>query len=92
MLAGRTVADSQRLQVALGKLRLASGHFQGTLLAVDPHRVLSHGKTIVVTYYNAPNADQLRRHYERLPHKLQPDNISPNIPWLYGYKLDFRFR
>ena len=48
--------------------------------------------TILVTYYNAPNADQLRRHYEHLPDKLQQDNIRPNIPWLYGYKLDFRFR
>ena len=44
LLAQRTVADSQRLQVALGKLRLASGHFQGKLLAVDPHRVLSHSR------------------------------------------------
>ena len=30
------------MQVALGKLRLASGHFQGRLLAIDPHRVRSH--------------------------------------------------
>ena len=48
--------------------------------------------TILITYYNAPNANQLRRHYEDLPDKLQQNNISPNIPWLYGYKLDFRFR
>ncbi len=48
--------------------------------------------TIVVTYYNAPNADQLREHYEDLPAKLEAQNISPEVPWLYGYKLDFRFR
>jgi hypothetical protein len=32
------------LQVALGKLRLASGHFQGNLVAIDPHRMRSHSK------------------------------------------------
>ncbi len=48
--------------------------------------------TIVVTYYNAPNAAQLREHYENLPQKLMRDDICPVVPWLYGYKLDFRFR
>lgn len=48
--------------------------------------------TILVTYYNAPNADQLRASYEDLPHKLQQENINPAVPWLYGYKIDFRFR
>jgi hypothetical protein len=48
--------------------------------------------TIIVTYYNAPNKDQLRRHYERLPQKLLQEGVSPGIPWLYGYQLDFRFR
>lgn len=48
--------------------------------------------TIVVTYYNAPNAEQLRDHYEHLPAKLAQQNINPEIPWLYNYKLDFRFR
>jgi hypothetical protein len=47
--------------------------------------------TIVVTYYNAPNADRLRLHYEHLPEKLADENIRPEIPWLFGYKLDFRF-
>jgi hypothetical protein len=48
--------------------------------------------TIVVTYYNAPNADQLRAFYEDLPDKLARENIQPEIPWLFNYKLDFRFR
>jgi hypothetical protein len=47
---------------------------------------------ITVTYYNAPNAESLRTHYEELPAKLAADGISPEIPWLYNYKLDFRFR
>lgn len=48
--------------------------------------------TILVTYYNAPNEAQLRAHYENLPQKLCAQNINPQVPWLYGFKLDFRFR
>ena len=48
--------------------------------------------TIVVTYYNAPNAQRMRDHYEDLPKKLTKKSINPEIPWLYNYKLDFRFR
>ena len=44
LLAARSVADSLHFQVALGKIRRASGHFQGRLLAVDPHRVRSFSK------------------------------------------------
>jgi hypothetical protein len=47
--------------------------------------------TILVTYYNAPNAEVLRTHYEGLPKKLSQEGINPEIPWLYNYKLDFRF-
>jgi Transposase DDE domain len=48
--------------------------------------------TIVVTYYNAPDAQLLRTHYEGLPDKLVNQHIDPRIPWLYNFKLDFRFR
>jgi hypothetical protein len=48
--------------------------------------------TIIVTYYNAPDAELLRKHYEDLPAKLTAEGAGPGIPWLYGFKLDFRFR
>ena len=44
LLGARSVGDSLRFQVTLGKIRRASGHFQGRLLAVDPHRVRSFSK------------------------------------------------
>jgi len=44
LLAARTVADSLHFQVALGKIRRASGHFRGRLIAIDPHRVRSFTK------------------------------------------------
>jgi hypothetical protein len=48
--------------------------------------------TIVVTYYNAPTAPALRSAYAGLPAKLTAEGIDPRIPWLYNFKLDFRFR
>lgn len=44
LLEELTVNDAMQLQVALGKIRLASGEFRGKLLAVDPHRTISHSK------------------------------------------------
>jgi hypothetical protein len=48
--------------------------------------------TILVTFYNAPNTERLRQHYEHLPEKLLEQNIDPHIPWLYNFTLDFRFK
>lgn len=50
------------------------------------------GNRIVVTYYNTPDAERLRKHYEDLPKRLAAEQVDPRIPWLYGYELDFRFR
>lgn len=47
--------------------------------------------TIVVTFYGAP--DHLdRSQYTNLPGILAAENIDPRIPWLYNFKLDFRFK
>lgn len=48
--------------------------------------------TVLVTFYDAPNVANLREHYENLPEKLAKDNIDPHVPWLYDFKLDFRFK
>ena len=48
--------------------------------------------TIVVTYYNAPHVETLRKHYQGLPKKLRSENIDPRVPRLYDFKLDFRFK
>ena len=51
-----------------------------------------HNNTIIVTYYNAPNADILEKHYTHLPARLAQEGVDPKVPWLYDYKLDFRFK
>lgn len=48
--------------------------------------------TVLVTLYNAPQADLLRQHYENLPAKLAAEHVDPRVPWLFNFKLDFRFR
>ena len=48
--------------------------------------------TIVVTYYNAPNPDLMKKYYEDMPQKLSSEGIQNTIPWLYNFKLDFRFK
>jgi len=48
--------------------------------------------TIIVTCYNAPEANALKEHYENLPPKLEAEGINPKIPWLYDFKVDFRFK
>ena len=41
VLDAHSVADAENLQVSLGKLRRASGHYAGQLLLIDPHRAPS---------------------------------------------------
>jgi hypothetical protein len=50
------------------------------------------GDTIVVTYYNAPSDKEWRRQYENLPRQLEAEGVSAAVPWLYGFRLDFRFK
>jgi hypothetical protein len=68
-------------------LHLARNLFEG--LDGD---VRVRNRTILVTLYNPPNASLLREHYEGLPQKLAREGVNPEIPWLYNFKLDFRFR
>ena len=69
-----------------------AGHFANAVLQGLDGDVRVTDDTIVVTYYNAPNERQLRQHFEHLPDRLAEQNIVPRIPWLYNFKLDFRFR
>jgi hypothetical protein len=48
--------------------------------------------TILVTYYNAPRAQQWKQHFENLPQRLEKEGVDPRVPWLYDFKLDFRFK
>jgi hypothetical protein len=88
-------------QAALHQLRQRVGppvaqwqadHLAKKLLGGLDGDIRVHDDTIVVTYYNAPDVERLRPHYEGLPEKLRAEGVSPHIPWLYDFKLDFRFK
>jgi hypothetical protein len=69
-----------------------AGHLAKSLLRGLEGDVRVTRDTIMVTYYNAPNVERLKEHYEGLPKRLEDENVAPSVPWLCGYKLDFRFR
>lgn len=88
-------------QAALHQLRERLGppytqytaeHFAQDLFGRLDGDLRVHKDTIIVTYYNAPAVESLKYHYENLPQKLQKEGVDPRIPWLYNFKLDFRFR
>jgi hypothetical protein len=87
-------AAIQQLRLRLGSpmaqwdaLHLARNFFEG--LEGD---IRVEQQTIIVTLYNPPNASLLKTHYENLPEKLAREGVNPAIPWLYNFKLDFRFK
>ena len=48
--------------------------------------------TIIVTCYNMPEEFNLQEHYINLPQQLTSEGINPKIPWLFDFKLDFKFK
>jgi len=58
---------------------------------IDGDLRVNHDK-IIVTLYNAPQVAILKEHFENLPRKLEAEGIDPRVPWLYDFKVDFRFK
>jgi len=56
LLDSHTVAEAQAIQLMLGKLRQALGHYPGKVIAIDPHRILSHSKRQMVRRKKDPQA------------------------------------
>jgi len=56
----------------------------------SPIRV--EGDTIIVTYYRDHQDLGLAQHYQNLPQILEKEGVNPKIPWLFDFKLDFRFK
>lgn len=47
---------------------------------------------IIVTLYNVPEYLGLKKYYEGMPEKLEAEGIDPRVPWLYNFKVDYRFK
>jgi hypothetical protein len=91
-LLAQTVCDQLRKRLGAPFASWDAPHFASAIFRGIDGDIRVSGNTIIVTFYNAPNPDLLRKHYENLPHILECDNVDPRIPWLYNFKLDFRFR
>jgi hypothetical protein len=91
-LFAQTVIHQFRKRVGDPYQSWDAAHLGKNLFAALDGDIRVCGDTIVVTYYNAPNVELLQPQYEGLPAKLEAQNINPRIPWLYNFKLDFRFK
>jgi hypothetical protein len=47
---------------------------------------------IIVTYYRDHEKLNLKEQFENLPQILQAEGVNPKIPWLFDFKLNFRFK
>jgi hypothetical protein len=88
-------------QAALYQLRQRLGdpwqhttaaQFSQQLLRAIDGDLRVHGDTLIVTFYNAPQSSAWKRHFQDLPALLESEHVRPNIPWLFDFKLDFRFK
>jgi Transposase DDE domain len=91
-LVAQAVIHQFRQRIGLPYRCWDAPHLGRSLFSALEGDVRVHDDTILVTYYNAPNAATLENHYAGLPEKLQAEGIDPHVPWLYGFKLDFRFK
>ena len=72
--------------------RWNSTHLADAVFAKIDGDIRVKDDTIIITCYNAPKELNLQNHYQSLPAKLISEGINPKVPWLYDYKLDFRFK
>ena len=72
--------------------RWNSTHLADSVFTKIDGDIRTKDDTIIVTCYNAPKELNLHKHYQNLPAKLTSEGINPEVPWLYNYKLDFRFK
>lgn len=48
--------------------------------------------TIIVTFYRDHEELNLKNNFENMPQRLLSEGVNPKIPWLFDFKLDFKFK
>jgi hypothetical protein len=91
-LIAQTVCDQLRKRLGDPFGSWDVPHFASAIFRGIDGDIRVSDNTIIVTLYNAPKPELLRKQYENLPQILEHENLDPRIPWLYNFKLDFRFR
>jgi hypothetical protein len=91
-LLGQAIIHQLRRRLGAPYQQWDSPHFARDFFTGLEGDIRVERDTIVVTYYNAQGAAQWKHHFENLPEKLEQEKVNPRIPWLYNFKLDFRFK
>ncbi|MCF8337465.1 MAG: hypothetical protein K9I74_05725 [Bacteroidales bacterium] len=68
-----------------------AGHLANEILAWTDGDVRVKDDTIIVTIYN-PHKHIDTSKYINISEVLAKEGVNPKIPWLYDFKLDFRFK
>ena len=66
-------------------------HLANEILAWTDGDIRVLGDTIIVTLYWASKYIDTSK-YINMPKILQDEGINPKVPWLFDYKVDFRFK
>jgi len=91
-LISQAICDQLRNRLGAPFASWDAAHFASGIFRGMDGDIRVSDNTIIVTLYNAPHPDLMKKHYENLPNILEHENVDPRIPWLYNFKLDFRFR
>lgn len=91
-LIAQTVCDQFRKRLGEPFASWDARHFASAIFRGIDGDIRVSDNTIIVTLYNPPKPELLKKHYENLPQILEHENVDPRIPWLFDFKLDFRFR
>jgi len=79
LLAARTIEQAQQLQVGLGQLRWASGHFRGRHWALDPHRLRSYSRRDLLQRRPAAGQAAVKQ-----AQTIFPLDADTGQPWLWS--------
>jgi hypothetical protein len=91
-LLAQAVTNHFRQRLPKPYARWNSQHLAEAVFAKMDGDIRVKDDTIIVTSYNAPAQLNLQQNYQGLPEKLIAEGVNPKIPWLYDFKLDFRFK
>lgn len=91
-LIAQTVAYQFRQKLPKPYKTWTAKHLANTIFYGIDGDLRVKNDTIIVTMYNIPEHLGIRKYYEHLPEKLEKEGINPRVPWLYNFKIDFRFK
>jgi hypothetical protein len=66
-------------------------HLANEVFAWSDGDIRANGDTIIITFYGKPKHIN-PEDYINLPSRLKNQGVNPKVPWLYNYKIDFRFK